>query len=117
MSSLFNVFESGDEDVAIDTIPDETIDNQDNAHVKRPHSDGEESPIVATAEDPHAHHQHSRKQTRLDQPKPILADAFETQAETEFMGASVDADTGTAVVKQQTVKLQHQVSLCTESSI
>lgn len=117
-SSLFNVFDSGDEgelsgdkqDGPVEQLSKTQEDTTIISPPKRQHASSEDEQDKISA-DPHSKHLHSRKQTRLDQVKPILADSFETQAETEFVGANVDADTGTAIAQQKTVRLAHQVCI------
>lgn len=102
--SLFDVFDREDassEESDNNEIIENTLDDNGDINNKPPKRVS--SPTIM-------HEVQSTKLPRLqDEPKPILADTFETQAETEFPEAKVDAETGTARGQQKTVKLAHQV--------
>ncbi len=103
-SQLFDAFDKKED---LEKISDsDEIKNERSSE-----NDKKRSPDQPAAEDKSARDRRKKRvrQAVLEQPKPIVADSFETEAEMEFKAAKIDADTGAAVQEGKSVVLAHQV--------
>lgn len=127
MADLFQVFhqQQSDDEEIVDSVAVQAVES--SSHQKRPVSPAavvdltgdEDVPTVNDAE-PESKKQKLAQEnsssmpastltTTADRTKTVLTDAFETQAEMEFSGPSIDAETGAKVTESKPVKLAHQV--------
>lgn len=66
--------------------------------------------IIDDGDKPFTQPYESKKSRRIPEIiKPVLVDSFETEAQTEFSAAKIDAETGAASHDQSAVVLPHQV--------